>query len=535
VKTSSAAVENVCSEFIDSFEHHCLLPEMFSLSCLNIDVSECTQKKHMRLRITNSRLFSSGLTKEQIHARQATLDMIDRPVFGAPSHALQRKILDSSYFLERHPDQETALKIRAQMEEIALLIEKQNAREQSGNRLIVFAASSFIVTTMAYMLFQLSDVNTVFTSSLPSLFTLFEFSTARRILCSLARLDILPVDFGSEDPYLIRTMDCSKLHPKSRPVRVCVPIGLDSGIDVDSDGPASFLKLGFGYVDVGPVYTEARPSCLCDNLQIIGSSVVSDAERCDGSSGIQSVADRFCRYLEHRTDDLLTRNCVAGMTIVIQKSSDIDTVFAHRGLMSLADILSFDVSRMTSNEIVEVIKRADKLSQGRESIPLLFLKIGLKQCFPPPEEVVGRILKSQAVVGVNVCGSALAEYDPRITRFTTKGLMHIRGNPVRERSTQAVSNWFLAMGGRISQKQVISSGGVFSGADALEKIEAGASIVNVFSAFVLDGPPVARRIKTQLSVRLMNKGYYDLDEVIGSKHRLLSKRLRDAQKNRRRF
>ncbi|TEB17024.1 hypothetical protein C9890_0530, partial [Perkinsus sp. BL_2016] len=55
------------------------------------------------------------------------------------------------------------------------------------------------------------------------------------------------------------------------------------------------------------------------------------------------------------------------------------------------------------------------------------------------------------------------------------------------------------------------------------------------SAFVLEGPPIARRIKTQLSVRLMNKGYYNLDEVIGSNHRILSKRLRDARKRRRRF
>lgn len=81
----------------------------------------------------------------------------------------------------------------------------------------------------------------------------------------------------------------------------------------------------------------------------------------------------------------------------------------------------------------------------------------------------------------------------------------------------------------------MASGGVFCGKDALDKIEAGASIINVLTAFVVDGFPVARRIKTQLSVQLMNKGYYNLDEAIGAKHRVASDRLRKAARMRKRF
>jgi dihydroorotate dehydrogenase len=468
------------------------------------------------------------MSRSEIEARQRTLDLIGKPIeLSSGSFGLSH--FDPNRMLESHPDPETALKIRQQMDEIAVLIERMNEREQAGNRVIVLSATAFLVTSCAYVLYQLNDVNTSFTASLPSLFTLMNFSTARKILCRLAAWDLLPVDFGSEDPYMIRTI--TRPESKTRPLRICVPIGLGAGIEVNCLGPAGFLKFGFGSIEVGPVSVEPQPPIKEGGIQIIGSSLAYDLERADGSEGLEVVADRLCKYMEARPNDLLTRNCVCGISISIKSSSDIDKVFSNTRLLALADYVSLDVGGLNNEQIKAVIVRIDELSRNAESLPQLFLKVDLTQSLPPSHEVVHALNRSSVVSGVNVNGVGVAAFNTQITNFSAEKDIHVRGQIVKEKSTEAVSNWFKVL----KNKEVIASGGVYSGRDAMEKIEAGASLVNVFTSFVTDGPPVARRIKTQLSVQLMNKGYYDLEEVIGSKHRIASKRLQDAMRRRKKF
>ena len=479
------------------------------------------------------RLYSS-LSRDQIAARQKTLDLIERPLgFGEP--AVQSQMRDPSFYLHNHPNAETALRIRQQMDEISLLIEKMDSREQAANRVIVLAASAFLVTSVAYTVFQLSDVNTAFSASLPSLFTLMEYSTARKVLCRLSGLGLLPVDFGSEDPYLIRVMNLSEKHPKTRSMRLCVPVGLGAGIDIDCEGPEGFLKIGFGSIEIGPVSINPDEEASVNNVQLMGSSIVSDILRRDGSQGFHTVSNRLCEYIQRRPNDLLTRNTVTGISFNIKAEPDVDVILRDQRLMAVADYISLDVSALDEDEILRVVKRLDKEAETLDSLPLIFLKVDLKQSLPPSRRIASAIVASHTIVGVNVNGVGLAGGNDKITKFVSDSEVRIAGQMVKGKSTEAVGNWFRALGDGKQMKEIIASGGVFSGQDALEKIEAGASLVNVFSAFVLEGPPIARRIKTQLSVRLMNKGYYNLDEIIGSNHRILSKRLRDARKRRKRF
>jgi dihydroorotate dehydrogenase len=480
------------------------------------------------------RTFSTALPPEQIIARERTLSLIERaPEFRQSNGALRAS--NASSMLDNHPDPETAIKIRQQMEEISVLIERMNKREEAGNRVIIMAASAFLMTSLGYILFQFSDVNTAFTSSLPSIFTFFKYSTARKFLCRLASWDLLPVDFGSEDPYLIRVIDVRDRHPKTRALRICIPVGLGAGIDVDSKGPASFLKFGFGSIEVGNVSINPRQSSGEDDIQILGSTIASNSSRVEGSAGLSIVSDRFCRYLQNRPSDLLTRNTVCGISIEVKGAADIKRVFSDERLIQLADYISLDVSRLDIDSILKVVKQLDEESKHVDSIPPLLLKVNLPQSLPPSAELVDCVLKSKAVVGVNINGIGIAGHNNHISNFQSDGDIHVSGQIVKEKSTEAVGNWFKALGARTNKKVVFASGGVFSGRDALEKIEAGASLVNVYSAFIIDGPPVARRIKTQLSVQLMNKGYYDLHEVVGAKHYIVSQRLKETMRRRKRF
>ena len=65
---------------------------------------------------------------------------------------------------------------------------------------------------------------------------------------------------------------------------------------------------------------------------------------------------------------------------------------------------------------------------------------------------------------------------------------------------------------------LIGCGGVASGADAYAKIRAGASLVQVYSAFVFEGPELARRIKRELAQALRADGFVRVADAVGRGH-----------------
>ena len=68
--------------------------------------------------------------------------------------------------------------------------------------------------------------------------------------------------------------------------------------------------------------------------------------------------------------------------------------------------------------------------------------------------------------------------------------------PVRERSTEVVQYIHQKTQGRIP---IIASGGIFTGADAMEKINAGASLVQVWTGFIYEGPSIVKNICRQIN------------------------------------
>lgn len=62
---------------------------------------------------------------------------------------------------------------------------------------------------------------------------------------------------------------------------------------------------------------------------------------------------------------------------------------------------------------------------------------------------------------------------------------------------------------------IIGVGGVFTGQDAYEKILAGASAVQIYTALIYHGPPVVSKIKTELAEILLKNGYKSVNEAVG--------------------
>ncbi|KAL3241465.1 hypothetical protein MRX96_002580 [Rhipicephalus microplus] len=92
----------------------------------------------------------------------------------------------------------------------------------------------------------------------------------------------------------------------------------------------------------------------------------------------------------------------------------------------------------------------------------------------------------------------------------------LSGRPLRDLSTQTISDLYRLTKGSIP---IVGVGGVFSGEDAYAKIRAGASAIQLYSALIYNGPPVARTVKTQLADLLRKDGYARIQDAVGADHR----------------
>jgi dihydroorotate dehydrogenase len=93
----------------------------------------------------------------------------------------------------------------------------------------------------------------------------------------------------------------------------------------------------------------------------------------------------------------------------------------------------------------------------------------------------------------------------------------LSGRPLRDPSTVLLGEMYRRIHGKLP---IIGVGGVASGADAYAKIRAGASLVQLYSALVFEGPGLVRRIKTELAALLSRDGFTSVAAAVGADHRL---------------
>ena len=91
----------------------------------------------------------------------------------------------------------------------------------------------------------------------------------------------------------------------------------------------------------------------------------------------------------------------------------------------------------------------------------------------------------------------------------------LSGAPLLHPSTECLGRLYRLTKGRIA---LIGCGGVASGADAYAKIRAGASLVQVYSALVFQGPGLAQRIKRELAQLLRADGFQSVADAVGRDH-----------------
>lgn len=313
------------------------------------------------------------------------------------------------------------------------------------------------------------------------------------------------------------------------------PIGLAAGFDKDAEGIEPLLDLGFGFVEIGSVTLEPQPGNPSPRMfRLLEDDAIINRYGFN-SQGMQAVRERLqafrAKQKNHRNNNKNNSRGLLGVNLGKNKTSETpleDYQTLIRELGPFADYLVVNVSSpntpglrdLQSTESLEyLLSGCDETRQQLEleQVPPLLVKLSPDLTNDQLEEIAVILLQLKEagkVDGIIVTNTTTARPNGLQSphRHEVGGLS---GRPLCRRSTECIRLLYAATKGQLP---IIGVGGIFSAHDAFEKIKAGASVVQVYSGMIVQGPGLVSTLRHDLAQILKDNGYHSLDQVIGLDH-----------------
>lgn len=283
------------------------------------------------------------------------------------------------------------------------------------------------------------------------------------------------------------------------------PIGLAAGFDKNAEVPDAMLAMGFGFAEVGtltprPQAGNARPRVfrLAEDRGIVNRY------------GFNNVGHTLAyeRLLARRS-----RGGIVGVNIGANKDAADRIADYERGIAAFSELASYFTVNVSSpntpglrdlqekNALSELLARVlSARERARRRRPVL-LKIAPDLSLEQLDDVVS-VARAREIDGMIVSNTTLARPQTLASPFA-KEAGGLSGAPLFDLSTKMLAETFLRVE---RQFPLIGVGGVGSAAAALAKIEAGASLVQLYSALVYEGPGLVLRIKSGILEALEREG-----------------------------
>ena len=294
------------------------------------------------------------------------------------------------------------------------------------------------------------------------------------------------------------------------------PLGLAAGFDKNGEVPDQMLALGFSFVEVGTVTPMPQAGNPRPRLYRL-----SEEEAVINRMGFNNDGhDALHRRLEARR----SRGGVVGINIGANKDSADRVGDYVRGLEVFADLASYLTVNISSPntpglrnlqskaELEALLGRLNDMRARRNTPPLL-VKIAPDLTEAELDDMAGVFLSMQ-IDGVIVSNTTITRPGLRSPHAGEAG--GLSGKPLFPLSTRTLARLYLRMERRIP---LIGVGGIDSADTALAKIQAGATLLQLYSALVFKGPSLTPEIVEGLAAKLAGSGHGSLDELVGSKAR----------------
>jgi dihydroorotate dehydrogenase len=304
------------------------------------------------------------------------------------------------------------------------------------------------------------------------------------------------------------------------------PFGLAAGFDKNAALPHVWAALGFGFTELGTVTAQAQPGNPTPRLFRLPDQQALINRLGFNNRGAAAVAHELRTRLHHHRPSI-----PLGLNLGKSRATPLaDAIEDYRAsfaaLFDCADYVAINVSSPNTpglrdlqaeaqlTQLLEALQADNRrlaAERGVAARPLL-VKVAPDLADDDLRAVVsvasGLGLAGLIATNTTVDRSLLPARHPLAAE--AGGLS---GAPLRDRSTEIIRRLYRLSGGQLS---IIGVGGIFSADDAYAKIRAGASLVQVYTGFVYEGPGMPRRLRRELKTLLRRDGYPTISAAVGA-------------------
>ena len=297
------------------------------------------------------------------------------------------------------------------------------------------------------------------------------------------------------------------------------PIGMSAGFDKNAEIIMPLFNFGFGFVEAGtttPIaqtgndqprifrliedqalinrlgFNNLGANYFYDNLskihknssQIIGVNIGKNKDTIDASADYILLLEKFYNHADYITINISSPNT-----------------------KNLRDLQDESLLNDFLQKISQCKNNLQKISHKNTPILLKIAPdLGLEQ-----QKNIAKIVMDNAIDGIIISNTTI-ERNFNLKNPKSAETGGLSGKPLFEKSNEVLRNFYRLTDGKIP---LIGVGGISSAQDAYTKIKNGASLIQIYSAFIYQGFALVEEIKKQLSENLKKDGFKNISEAIG--------------------
>uniref|UniRef100_A0A671TQN6 Dihydroorotate dehydrogenase (quinone), mitochondrial n=1 Tax=Sparus aurata TaxID=8175 RepID=A0A671TQN6_SPAAU len=305
------------------------------------------------------------------------------------------------------------------------------------------------------------------------------------------------------------------------------PIGIAAGFDKHGEAVDGLYKVGFGFVEVGTITPKPQEGNPKPRVFRLTSDQAIINRYGFNSCGLLDAQQRL-----KAREGIQEQQSKAGLPLGINlgknklsQDAGADYLEGVRVLGPLADYLVVNVSSPNTpglrdlqgkaelHQLLQTVLKARDALQG-ESKPPVLVKIAPDLTAQDKQDIAD-VVTELGVDGLMVTNTTVSR--PETLQDANKSEVGgLSGQPLKDLSTDSVREMYNLTKGKVP---IVGIGGVASGQDALDKIRAGASLVQLYTALTYQGPPIVTKIKRELEQLLKEQGFRSVSEAVGADHR----------------
>ncbi|HBC09531.1 MAG TPA: dihydroorotate dehydrogenase (quinone) [Rhodospirillaceae bacterium] len=299
------------------------------------------------------------------------------------------------------------------------------------------------------------------------------------------------------------------------------PVGLAAGFDKDARVPRAVLGLGFGFTEVGSVTPKPQPGNPKPRLFRLTEDRAVINRMGFNNGGHDAMAARLAKFRAGPAGQ-----GIAGVNLGRNKDSKDevrDYVLGVERLGALASYLVVNVSSPNTpglrtlqdrGPLTALLTAVKAARDGLANRPPLLVKIAPDLASADLEDIAA-VAADVGIDGIIATNTTISR--PASLRDSQKGQIGgLSGAPLKSMAKGVISDLYQLVGRDIP---LIGVGGIATGADAYARIRAGASLVQIYSALVFEGPYLAARIAAELADLLERDGFKSVAAAVGADHR----------------